>query len=172
MRRRHPRTLGRTQPGTLPLDRRQHRRTRRQAQAVHCRLRGGDQAQRIRLREVEGKRAAPGQPAEDLQGVPPQGRAERQGHEGARADAPRRTPVAQALRMGQSGSRPVGDAILPRVRRVRRTGFHGRVVRRNDRQTPRRHPRRDRQLRLRGSQHGRTASRMRMGLRPCTTRRS
>ena len=56
MRRRHPRTLGRTQPGTFPLDRRQHRRTRRQAQAVHGRLRGGDQAPRVRLREVEGKR--------------------------------------------------------------------------------------------------------------------
>ena len=48
MRRRHPQTLGRTQPGTLPRNRRQHRRTRRQAQAVQDRLRGG-----IRPREFE-----------------------------------------------------------------------------------------------------------------------
>ena len=102
MRRRHPRTLGRTQPGTLPLDRRQHRRTRRQAQAVQDRLRGGDQAPRVRLREVEGKRAAPGQPAEDLQGVPPQVRAERQGHEGARADAPHGLLTAHARKWAET----------------------------------------------------------------------
>ncbi len=93
---------------------------------------------RVRLREMEGKRTSACQPPEDIQGVPPQGRTEREGHEGARADAPGRAPVTQALRMGQPGARPVAVALQPRVRRIRRMRIHGRVVRRDDRQIPRR----------------------------------
>ena len=102
MRRRHPRTLGRTQLGTLPLDRRQHRRARRRTSAVYGRLRGGDQAPRVRVREMEGKRTSAGQPPEDLQGVPPQVRAERQGHEGARADAPHGLLTAHARKWAET----------------------------------------------------------------------
>ena len=108
MRRRHPRTLGRTQPGTLPRNRRQHRRARRQAQAVQDRLRGGDQAPRVRVREVEGKRTSAGQPPPHcLKTLPAPARHERWRNRSARLpsnDLP--APAYRGFEITTTRSRP------------------------------------------------------------------